>query len=148
MGPSSPYLAYRMELNDSTNRFRLIPAGNRIQQVLLFALLWSIPVATGAISIWSYMGAFYGVKFNKFGVSPKKGLFGFGFRGKFQKLAGDDDEERGRQSIALSTLRPGSSTVLPTIAVSEKRRTVVIATMEYDIEDWSIKIKIDRKSVV
>lgn len=142
MGPSSPYLAYRMELNDSTNTFRLIPAGNRIQQVLLFALLWSIPVATGAISIWSYMGAFYGVKFNKFGVSPKKGLFGFGFRGKFQKLAGDDDEEKGRQSIALSTLRPGSSAVLPTIAVSEKRRTVLIATMEYDIEDWSIKIKI------
>ena len=31
---------------------------------------------------------------------------------------------------------------VPTIALTENRRTVLIATMEYDIEDWNIKIKI------
>ncbi|OCK73844.1 glycosyltransferase family 5 protein [Lepidopterella palustris CBS 459.81] len=145
--PPRPYLAYRMELNDGNNAFRLIPAGNRIQQVLLFALLWSIPVVTGAVSIWTYMGAFYGVKFNKIGVVQKKGLLGFAFRRKFEKLADDDKDDNGRQSFLLSTLRPRSAqnistTELPTIAMHTKRRTVLIATMEYDIEDWNIKIKI------
>jgi hypothetical protein len=38
----------------------------------------------------------------------------------------------------ISTPRPP----MPTIEATEKPRTVLIATMEYEIEDWNIKIKI------
>jgi alpha-1,3-glucan synthase len=57
--PPAPHLAYRLEVNDGTHGFRLVPVGNRFHQVLIYALLWSIPVMTGVLSIWMYMGAFY-----------------------------------------------------------------------------------------
>jgi alpha-1,3-glucan synthase len=57
--PPAPYLAYRLEVNDGTQGFRLVPVGSRFYQVLIYALLWSIPITTGALSIWIYMGAFY-----------------------------------------------------------------------------------------
>ncbi|KAG9722764.1 putative alpha 1,3 glucan synthase, partial [Aureobasidium melanogenum] len=61
--PPSPYLAYKISIDDASYKYKLVPAGSRLVQVLTFALLWSLPVLTGAISIWTYMGAFYGVKF-------------------------------------------------------------------------------------
>lgn len=153
--PPAPYLAYRIQIRESDYSWQVVPSGSRLQQILVFSLLWIVPVATGVISIWAYMGAFYNVKFNKIGIIRNKGLAAlFGFRRKFQKLHDkdeDDDEEggRGRSKKRSSFLSLGKSIPLrptsqaPTITVqSEKRRTVLIATMEYDIEDWGIKIKI------
>lgn len=57
--PPAPHLAYQLEVNDGTQGFRLVPVGNRFHQILIYALLWSIPVLTGVLSIWMYMGAFY-----------------------------------------------------------------------------------------
>jgi alpha-1,3-glucan synthase len=66
----------------------------------------------------------------------------------FEKLADDDSEDPDAVQSSESGFRaysrpstPGSPPV-PSIAVPAKRRTVLIATMEYDIEDWNIKIKI------
>lgn len=148
--PPSPFLAFRMELQDSTQRYQLVPAGNRLHQIILYALLWTIPIFTATASVWAYMGAFYKVKFNKIGISAlrKKNIFPFLFRSKFQKLDTEEEPEEEQSKmrpLRLSNLYPSSrhsSGMVPTIAVAEKRRTVLIATMEYDIEDWNIKIKI------
>ncbi|KAL3424555.1 alpha-1,3-glucan synthase [Phlyctema vagabunda] len=142
--PPSPHIAYRMVVDDSTARYSFIPVGSRSQQVLIFGLLWTIPILTGLISTWAYIGAFYGVKFNKIGISQKKGLLPVFFRSKFEKLNDRDEEEvEMRSSNRLSKYKPSSTPVLPAISLNdEKRRTVLIATMEYDIEDWAIKIKI------
>nr|KAK5444405.1 hypothetical protein LTR18_004109 [Exophiala xenobiotica] len=137
--PPPPFLAYRMELNDGDYRFRLIPAGSRLSQIILFALLWVIPVMTGVVSIWTYMGAFYGVKFNKIGVFQRKNILPF-FRRKFEKIPSTDDEHRKDHKMKQLFLRHKSS-IIP-MSSSPKRRTVLIATMEYDIEDWAVKIKI------
>jgi hypothetical protein len=66
----------------------------------------------------------------------------------FEKLADDDSEDPDAVQLSESVFRdysrpstPGTPPI-PSIAVSAKRRTVLIATMEYDIEDWNIKIKI------
>jgi alpha-1,3-glucan synthase len=140
--PPSPFIAYKMELNEADFTFKLVPAGSRIVQVLVFSLLWTIPVLTGALSIWAYMGFFYAVKFNKSGVGRVKSkMLSFGFRRKFQKLP-DHEEEMQLSSLRHSKTPAGASGV-PVIALNDhKRRTVLIATMEYDIEDWQIKIKI------
>lgn len=145
--PPSPYLAYKISIDDASYRYKLIPAGSRLVQVLTFALLWSLPVLTGAISIWTYMGAFYGVKFNKIGLSMPKGMPSFWKRHKFTKLADDDVEEVGHRMrplfLSRSHQRYDSGASGITIAANkDKRRKVIIATMEYDIEDWSIKVKI------
>jgi alpha-1,3-glucan synthase len=57
--PPSPHLAWRLEVNDGTQGFRRVPTGDRLHQVLIYALLWSVPIITGVVSIWTYMGAFY-----------------------------------------------------------------------------------------
>jgi alpha-1,3-glucan synthase len=140
--PPSPFVAYRMELNDADLTFQLIPAGSRLVQVLIFSLLWTIPVLTGAVSIWAYMGFFYAVKFNKSGVGRVKSrMLSFGFRHKFQKLP--DHEDEMQLSGLQQSMGPAKPSAVPVISLNgQKRRTVLIATMEYDIEDWQIKIKI------
>jgi alpha-1,3-glucan synthase len=129
--PPSPFLAYRVEVEDATMKFNLIPAGSRIVQIIIFVLLWSISVLTGAVSIWTYMGAFYKVKFNTSGIVQKTKIFlPFNFRRKFQKL---DDHDTGimLHPTQLSETQFASTTVVPTIRLNNSRRTVLIATMEY-----------------
>jgi alpha-1,3-glucan synthase len=94
------------------------------------------------------MTNFASVKFNKIGIIQKKGLIPFKFRTNFEKLANDESEDPDAVQLSESEFRdysrpstPGSL-IVPSIAVPGKRRTVLIATMEYDIEDWNIKIKI------
>lgn len=78
----------------------------------------------------------------------KKNLIPFRFRRNFEKLADHEDIEdvsaRSMMSGFHINSRPSTpaSPPVPTIALTENRRTVLIATMEYDIEDWNIKIKI------
>ncbi|KAJ5652602.1 hypothetical protein N7507_010028 [Penicillium longicatenatum] len=109
--PPAPYMAYQMELNDGNMRFELVSVGQRLHQQIMYLLLWILPVVTGALSVWIYMGAFYHITFNRTGV------------------------EVGKINA------PG---VLPLAAISipKPKRTVLLATLIYDIEDWSIKIKI------
>ncbi|KAJ9655509.1 Cell wall alpha-1,3-glucan synthase ags1 [Coniosporium apollinis] len=144
--PPPPHLAYRMELNDADLRFKLVLVGSRLHQMLLFAILWTVPVLIATVSVWTYMGAFYGVKFNKIGILQKKDFRPLAFRHKFKKL--DDDDKDGDARLRSGplpgmSLRNLSTTAIPALAFEHKaRRTVLIATVEYDIEDWAIKIKI------
>lgn len=128
--PPSPFIAYKMELNEADLTFKLVPAGSRLVQVLIFSLLWTIPVLTGAISIWAYMGFFYAVKFNKSGVGAVKNkVLSFGFRRKFEKLPDHEAEDMQLSSLGQSTMIAGT---VPIISLNgKKRRTVLIATMEY-----------------
>jgi alpha-1,3-glucan synthase len=141
--PPSPFVAYRMELNDATMRYKLVPTGSRYRQLIVFALLWSIPVLTGVISIWTYMGAFYGVKFNASGVMMKKKIvLPTLFRGKFKRLPDHEDDIMLKPFQLTKTPATPIDAPAPVIGATINRRTVLIATMEYDIEDWGIKIKI------
>ncbi|KAI9791171.1 MAG: Cell wall alpha-1,3-glucan synthase ags1 [Candelina submexicana] len=140
--PPSPFLAWKFSLNDGDYRFELIPVGSRWKQMILYFLLWFVPVLTGALGIWAFMKSFYQVKFNEIGITDKKALIPLAIRRRFKghQLVGQED--------AGPLMRPGvrtannSSNALATAAGASNRRTVLIATMEYDIEDWGIKIKI------
>jgi alpha-1,3-glucan synthase len=57
--PPTPYLAFRLEVNDGTLGFRRVPVGSRFTQIFIYVLLWTIPLTTGILSVWIYMGAFY-----------------------------------------------------------------------------------------
>jgi alpha-1,3-glucan synthase len=138
--PDSPFLAYQMQLNDGDYRFHFVPVGSRLNQIILFALLWVVPITTGVVSIWTYMGFFYGVKFNKIGVMKKKNILPF-FRRKFERIPDNDEEYHNDHKLRDLFLHSRRGSAIPLKNLS-KRRTVLIATMEYDIEDWAIKIKI------
>ncbi|KAI4100361.1 MAG: hypothetical protein LQ339_005534 [Xanthoria mediterranea] len=140
--PPSPYLAWEFSLDDGTYRFNFLPVGSRWRQMALYFLLWLVPVVTGAAGIWAFMKSFYQVKFNQTGISDKKALIPLAVRRKFKRM---NMAETGHGHGALAKLGNRSLMQTETALVSSTggaRRTVLIATMEYDIEDWGIKIKI------
>ena len=168
--PPSPYLAWQIALNDATMRYELIPVGSRWVQLTLYILLWTIPIISSILAIFLFKGSFYSVKFNQIGITEKKSYVPLGLRRKTQRESGQSLWTMPRRTpAAMSGITlagsatpqqqwpesPGTQTpcgahtpgaemlgVLSAAATTAKRRTVLLATMEYDIEDWAIKIKI------
>ncbi|PYH95993.1 hypothetical protein BO71DRAFT_472854 [Aspergillus ellipticus CBS 707.79] len=133
--PPSPYLLWRVHLDDGTMRLNLEPTGSRIIQLIVYILLWVVPILTAVACVYAFMKSFYQVKFNQIGVMEKKSFFP-AFFGK---------NRDGQSTNPLVRLANKSGFLQSTAAfgaADSRKRTTLIATMEYDIEDWGIKIKI------
>ncbi|KAK2000291.1 alpha-1,3-glucan synthase [Colletotrichum falcatum] len=134
--PPKPHLAFRVVLNDATLQYQLIPQGNMWAQFMLWLLLFLLPVVGGLGAVQAFKRSFYKVKFNEHGVhdTSKLGMMVQKTRNVFMGAAG------------AVPLKMRSSTDLVSAAAAatagSKRRKVLIATMEYNIDDWNIKIKI------
>ena len=141
--PPRPYLGWRFIINDGDLRFRIVPSGSMWTQLALYILLWVVPILTGAASVWVYMKGFYSVKFNQIGLTEKVGFIPLIFKKPFQRIASHEPDEKARVMTKLKKrptfLQPNDQL---TNAHGGHRRSVLIATMEYDIEDWAIKVKI------
>ncbi|KAK9425223.1 hypothetical protein SUNI508_13206 [Seiridium unicorne] len=120
-GPGMPHLAWRIVVNDGDYTFKFLPIGSGSYQLALSILLALIPPLTGCLAIWVFKQSYYQVKFNRIGIVSKIGLMGL-LPSRFAAVT-----QRKQPPAPLD---------------SEHRRTVLIATMEYEIEDWDIKIKI------
>lgn len=129
--PPGSALSYKLRFNDNTLGFVMEPQGNWWLQIILFILLAVLPVVGGLFAIWTFMGSFYKVKVNKIGFK-RRGRLPFS---RLSNLSFEDFRKpRDSNSMEMSDVGAG------TVAI--KRRTVLIATMEYNIDDWNIKIKI------
>ncbi|KAF2724832.1 glycosyltransferase family 5 protein [Polychaeton citri CBS 116435] len=153
LGPESPHLAWRILFNDGDLRYYLVPVGSRWAQLALWLLLGLIPVGTAIAGVYLYTVFFYGVKFNQIGLSEKKGILPTAANLPImirQKLAGDKRKEKDSAppTPAIGTPRLDNDATVIRDAftagahVESQRKTVLIGTMEYDISDWNIKIKI------
>ena len=132
--PPSPYLAYHIDVNDGDMRYKMSPVGSQWRQSAIYALLIAIPIITGSIGVWLYLFVFYDVKFNKSGRSENHSLLPIAMKEKM----GFDRWRLNQSSNFLGGVEPSQSNVV----VNANRKTILIATMEYDIDDWDIKIKI------
>ncbi|KAK3367350.1 putative cell wall alpha-1, 3-glucan synthase [Lasiosphaeria ovina] len=126
--PKMPALSYRLTFDDATLGFRVDPIGNIWTQILLFILLAVLPIVGGLTAVWIFMGSFYKVKINKIGFKRRG-------RSPFRKLG------NRLSSISFDNLHKDEEG-MELAAVPGKRRKVIIATIEYNIDDWNIKIKI------
>jgi len=148
LGPQSPYLVWRILFNDADFRYYLVPAGNRYIQLALWLLLGIIPVLTAMAGVSLYTRAFYGVKFNKIGLAEKKSILPTAIVNRFRHH--DSEKDSVPSSPIVHTMAPSlghdGSIIADGFAagatIENKRRTVLIGTMEYDISDWNIKVKI------
>lgn len=129
--PQLPALSYRLVLDDATLQFKLEPQGNMWIQIIMFILLATLPVAGGLFAVWIFMGSFYKVKINKSGFK-KRGKSPFhSAASHLSSLSIDNLRQKDKDgAIEMGAVSGG------------KRRKVIIATMEYNIDDWNIKIKI------
>ncbi|QSZ37320.1 hypothetical protein DSL72_009418 [Monilinia vaccinii-corymbosi] len=144
--PPSPYLGYKIAVDDGNYRYYQIPYGNRSYQIMMVILLWTVPIVSGGVSIWAFMKSFYAVKLNSVGVKESKSYIPLAFRRKLKKEKKEDPSEKEMTVMGgLQSMFHENATELglqTSDVVNTGRRTVLIATMEYDIEDWGIKIKI------
>ncbi|EAW12377.1 alpha-1,3-glucan synthase Ags1 [Aspergillus clavatus NRRL 1] len=141
--PPAPHLAWELFINDGTRRYQFVPVGDQSAQMALYVLFWIIPLLTGSACVYVFMKSFYQIKFNQVGVSEKRSLIPLALRRKLKRARnGDGEAMNPLMRLANKSGFLQSSTALAGSAAVPKRRMVLIATMEYDIEDWAIKIKI------
>ncbi|KAJ5273854.1 hypothetical protein N7478_008979 [Penicillium angulare] len=141
--PSDGHLSWQVTINDATMRYQLVPVGNQKVQIAMYVLFWILPVLTGSACVYIFMKSFYKVKFNQVGISEKRSLAPIILLKKFKLSSSlNNGTNKGFFSRAKSSAFMQSTTALGAAGATGKRRMVLIATMEYDIEDWAIKIKI------
>ncbi|KAJ9148772.1 Alpha-1,3-glucan synthase [Coniochaeta hoffmannii] len=137
--PPFPYLSYKLVVRDANITYHLVPQGDQRVQLAFFVLMWILPIATGLLAVFVFVGAFYKVKVVEKGIKSNSTSLGAALlhpmsairARRAEKKANSDrsSSEHGDGAVGLSDLPP-------------KRRTVLIATVEYNIDDWNIKVKI------
>ena len=135
--PPMPALSYKLFYNDATWQFEYVPAGHIGLQILLFILLATLPVLFAVLAGWVYVRSFYQVKINKSGFTTKGWMpLGLGNLSKF-------DLKSFGKGVEMKPITPPPSINAPALlGGASGRRTVLIATMEYNLDDFGIKIKI------
>ena len=139
-------MAWRVLFNDGDFRYYLEPLGNRWIQLAVSIALAVIPLITAIAGVLLYVQAFYGVKFNKIGIKEQRGFHPIGtplsaMKGVFHHEKGDGEHSRQLSAATsvedLSMMRAGVGA-----GATVQRRSVLIGTVEYNITDWNIKVKI------
>lgn len=140
--PTWPALSYRIEIDDATWSIKAVGTGSAPLQIFLSTLLAFVPLITAGLAVWVYVRGFYQVKVNKKGFKRKSKLF-LNLDGLLHPSGSHGDGKKEKMSIALRAISPSpSNTPMPVVKGPGEKRTVLIATMEYNIDDWNISIKI------
>ena len=132
--PPKGRLAYRLHVNDAALRYSMTPIGSSTSQATIFALLAILPVVLAISCVFLYLHSFYDIKLNVFGKRQHQQILPIALR---EKLHVDQWLTPKAWPIVKAHQPVVESEKPPT-----PRKTVLIATMEYDIEDWAIRIKI------
>ncbi|KAJ5836538.1 Glycoside hydrolase superfamily, partial [Penicillium robsamsonii] len=134
--PPFPHLGWKISLNDGNLRYEMIPVGSGWAQLVLFILLWVVPLLMGCAGVFIFIQNFYRVKLNKDGNVIKAEKLPVLLWGRVKGMFAKEDVEEIQMS------QNGVPTSMALAGASDQRRTVLIATMEYDIQDWQVKVKI------
>jgi len=138
--PPAPHLAWSLIVDDATMTWSLQPRGQAAVGAIMYALLLSIPLITGTLAVVVFMWTFYGIKHNQYGVKAKNHTNYFPILGAFGKSTSDL-----KDSTPISEKLFGNKHTTEIIGWPEdknKRRKVLISTLEYEVIDWKVKVKI------
>jgi alpha-1,3-glucan synthase len=138
--PPAPHLAWSLIVDDATMTWSLQPRGQAAVGAIMYALLLAIPLITGTLAVLVFMWTFYGIRHNQYGVKAKNHTNYFPILGAFGKSTSDL-----KDSTPISEKLFGHKHTAEIIGWPEdknKRRKVLISTLEYEIIDWKVKVKI------
>jgi alpha-1,3-glucan synthase len=148
--PPKPYLSWALKVDDKTMRWYLEPRGNSAVGAMMYALLLTIPLITAVIAVVIFRWNFYEIKVNKWGMPPKaEGTSYFPILGALGLMKANqhhDDKNGGMPGTPVGEKATHGTKAYtgPVIGWPEnphKRRQVLIATLEYEIIDWKLKVK-------
>jgi alpha-1,3-glucan synthase len=132
--PSSPHLGYRLSIDGARRQYIFTPIGSSRYQIMVYFLLGIIPISTGFASIWIYWYAFCVVKVYKFSRTKKNSFVPTSqSKLRFGRWFPDTSLDVVKQERAIS---------FSSSATACGHRTILIATMEYEIYDWNVKISV------
>ncbi|KAL5405356.1 hypothetical protein PMIN04_012359 [Paraphaeosphaeria minitans] len=140
--PGMPYVGVKLIVNDGDLRYTYEPVGSAWRQIVIFLLLILIPLVSGTFAIWLFLKSFYQVKFNQRGMSEKRFVIMAGlptFSSAYKQIGAFKPWTPKPKPTALSDPLRQEGFALQN---EDHRKTILIATMEYEIEDWALKIKI------
>lgn len=142
--PPRPHLAWQLFVNDKTGRWGVTPIGHEASSIIAFVLLITIPIITALAAAAIFRYSFYAIKINKWGQKPTKETSTY-----FPIVGGaHHGEKKDGQHHGVSEKAAHHEKVKPNERVigwpedPNKRRKVLIATLEYEIMDWKLKVKI------
>ncbi|KAF8163338.1 modular protein with glycoside hydrolase family 13 and glycosyltransferase family 5 domains [Crassisporium funariophilum] len=136
--PPSPHLAWSLLVDDATMTWTLQPRGHAVIGAIMYALLLAIPLITGTLAVLVFMWTFYGIKHNQYGVKTKSHT-------NYFPIFGNKSTADLKDSTPIAEKIFGHKHNAEVIGWPEdknKRRKVLIATLEYEIIDWKLKVKI------
>lgn len=143
--PRSPHIAFRITVNETARQYSISAMGSRRYQITIYLLLGTLPILIGFASIRIYMYSFYVVKVNKFGQAQIESILPLTIQSKMHHrhwLPTTASRPFGGKNLKhlISTNR---ALAKPTDAQAvSDRLTILIATIEYQINDWDIKVDI------
>ncbi|RDW76848.1 uncharacterized protein DSM5745_06840 [Aspergillus mulundensis] len=140
--PPFPHLGWTISLNDANLNYELLPVGSGWAQLALYILLWTIPILMGAAGVFIFIRTFYRVQLNKDGNAVESDTAPLVLYKRLKdRIAGASDSRLDLAGTGPASPEPTDIAAAVASGASPKR-TVLIATMEYDIADWKVKVKI------
>ncbi|KIY53580.1 glycoside hydrolase family 13/glycosyltransferase family 5 protein [Fistulina hepatica ATCC 64428] len=133
--PPLPHLAWRLYIDDSINRWTLEPRGQIWVSIVMYGLLLGIPFFTAAAAVMIFIWSFYGIKYNQYGAKPNKGSYVPILGGKSKAALAPEE----KASAAISKYK---GDIIGWPENQQKQRKMLIATLEYEVLDWKVKVKI------
>ncbi|KAF9464738.1 modular protein with glycoside hydrolase family 13 and glycosyltransferase family 5 domains [Collybia nuda] len=140
--PPSPHLAWSLLVDDSTMTWSLKPRGQSSVGAIMYALLLAIPLITGTLAVLVFMWTFYGIKHNQFGVKTKNHTNYFPILGALGHKSTSDLKDGASHMSEKIFGHKQNTEIIGWPEDKNKRRKVLIATLEYEIIDWKVKVKI------
>ncbi|PLW45220.1 hypothetical protein PCASD_04029 [Puccinia coronata f. sp. avenae] len=144
--PTEPFLGWRIMINPVDLTWGAQPVGHQKIVIMLFILLLFIPPSTALLACWLYQRIFYKVKYNQYGFQKNAPNSFLPFRhfpgsmrnsqlgSRLKHLTSPRlDSEKDKSHISFPNTWPDNM---------NSRRKVMIATLEYEIIDWGMKVKI------
>ncbi|KAG6869772.1 hypothetical protein C0992_002041, partial [Termitomyces sp. T32_za158] len=108
----------------------------------MYALLCSIPLITGTLAVLVFMWTFYGIKHNRYGVKAKSHNKYFPILGSLGPKSTTDLKDGAYHMSEKLFGHKHNTEIIGWPEDRNKRRKVLIATLEYEIMDWKCKVKI------
>ncbi|KAF9265419.1 glycoside hydrolase family 13/glycosyltransferase family 5 protein [Marasmius fiardii PR-910] len=143
--PPPPHLSWTLLVDDRTMTWSLRPRGQASVGAITYALLLIMPMFTGILAVVVFMWSFYGIKHNRFGVRAKADS-------KYFPIAGLPFKRNKSSSVSVKNPYSSisekmfghrqNSEIIGWPENTAKRRRVLIATLEYEVIDWKLKVKI------
>ncbi|KPI40742.1 Cell wall alpha-1,3-glucan synthase mok11 [Cyphellophora attinorum] len=132
-------IGYRIVVNDGNYSLRLVSVGSVVLQAAIILMVCLLPIGSGILGALSFAGMFYGVKLNKLGTAniTKGGLLS-NVTPAWEKVS----------AVVLRALRrtddpaEAADNAELKITTGTYDKSILIATIEYEIPRWSVKVKI------